>query len=79
MVVRRTSAWAALAVLSALCGACDEDSCDTVAAQLRECCDKGPSELRAGCEKEAKLLEEDGNTEACDLDLEHGSFARCEQ
>jgi len=66
-----------LAVVSVLCGACGDDACDEVAAQLRECCDEGPAELRAGCEKEAKALEEDGNTEACEADLQQGSFARC--
>jgi hypothetical protein len=77
MVVRWKGAWAALAVLSLLCGACDDDACDAVAVQLRGCCNAGPPELKAGCVKEAEMLEEDGNTEACEVDLDEGTFARC--
>ena len=77
MVVRWKSAGALLAVVSVLSGACADDSCDEVAAELRECCDKGPPELKSGCMKEAAKLEEDGNTEACEADLDEGSFARC--
>ena len=77
MVVRWSGAWALIAVISVLCGACTDDSCDEIAAELRECCDKGPPELKTGCMKEAAKLEEDGNTEACEADLEEGNFARC--
>ena len=77
MVVRWKSAWAALAVISGLCGACGNDACDAVAAELRACCNEGPPELKAGCVKEAERLEEDGNTEACEAELDEGTFARC--
>jgi hypothetical protein len=66
-------------VISVLCAACSGDSCDEVALQLRECCKQGPAELRAGCEKEAEQLEEGGDTDACDADLEQGAFERCGQ
>jgi hypothetical protein len=78
MVVRWKGGWALLLV-SLLCGACGDDSCDEIAAELRECCDKGPPELKTGCMKEAAKLEEDGNTEACEADLDEGTFAKCGQ
>jgi hypothetical protein len=76
MVVRRVGLALALSI-SILCGACDDDVCDQIALQLRECCKKGPAELRDGCEDEADMLESDGNEEACEVDLDRGTFARC--
>jgi hypothetical protein len=68
----------ALALISFACVACDgDDACDEVARQLRACCDKGPAELRSGCLDEVELLEDDGNTDACEVDLDRGTFARC--
>ncbi len=79
MVVRGLGLALALTV-AALCGACDvDDECDEVAAQLRKCCDKGPPELRDGCIDEAEALEDDGNADACQVDLERRSFERCEK
>ena len=76
MVVRRL----ALALsISVLCGACSDDACTQIAAQLRQCCNEGPPELRGSCIDQAEALEDDGNTEACERDLERGAFARCEQ
>jgi hypothetical protein len=68
-----------IATLFVTCVACDDSSCDAVADQLRDCCARGPAELRTGCEAEAKRLEEDGNSDACDSALEEGTYARCEQ
>jgi hypothetical protein len=53
--------------------------CKEVAELLRECCAKGPAELRANCEDEAKHLEQDGNSSACESALSDGVYQRCGQ
>jgi hypothetical protein len=59
--------------------ACGKGPCDEVAELLRECCARGPAELRQGCEAEAKRLEEDGNTDACETALQRGGFRGCKE
>jgi hypothetical protein len=79
MVVRRFGLALTFSLIWFVLAACDgDDECDEVARQLRACCDKGPAELRSGCVDEAELLENDGNTDACEADLDRGAFARCE-
>ena len=75
-LVGRVGVWAGLAVLGLASLGCS-DSCSEVAALLRECCARGPAELRQSCEAEAKRLEDDGNSEACERALESGSFETC--
>lgn len=74
--MRRKKAWlGVLFGVSALCVGCGND-CDEVASLMRQCCAKGPAELRAECELEAKRLEDDGNSEACEN--VKGKFAGCQ-
>jgi len=65
-----------LLVLSLVCVGCSSP-CKTVAELLRECCAKGPAELRQDCETEAKHLDDNGNSDACQSSLDAGVYAKC--
>jgi len=61
-----------------LAGSGCHDACQQLAAQLRDCCAKGPAELRAHCEAEAKKLEDDGSSKACQSAADQGRFEGCQ-
>ena len=67
----------ACAVILACIG-CSEP-CAEVADLLRKCCAKGPADLRASCEAEAKRLEDDPNSDACEHDLDFHVYDGCAQ
>jgi hypothetical protein len=72
-----TGAWVALGLGLVLAGC--SSPCEEVAKLLRDCCAKGPAELRARCEEDAQHLEDDGNSDACQSALDHGTYQRCSQ
>lgn len=76
-MVSRTGGWlhGALA-LGLTCAGCSSP-CEELAEQLRDCCAKGPAELRQSCEQYAQHLEDDGNSDACQAELDDGVYARC--
>ena len=65
------------ATVLGLLGAGCTSPCTDVAALLRQCCAKGPAELRQSCEAEARSLEEDGNSEACQAALDEHKLEGC--
>lgn len=71
----RTGAWVVLGLGLILVGC--SSPCEEVADLLRECCAKGPAELKQQCEAEAKHLEDDGNSDACQSELDAGNYERC--
>jgi len=66
-----------IAGLGWFCAGCGSDACPEVAGLLRQCCAKGPAELREGCEAEAKRLEDDGNSDACQTILDEHQYEEC--
>lgn len=68
---------ASLAVgLGLLCIGCSSP-CTEVAELLRQCCAKGPAELRESCEAEARQVENDGNADACQAQLDDHRLDGC--
>lgn len=73
----RLGVWALIAAGIGWLGLGCAGPCPEVADLLRKCCERGPAELRSQCEHEAKLLDDDGNSKACQSALDQGLYARC--